>query len=759
MRTFNLRPLSLAILGISASSAFANTTTETTADPTHQLSTIVVSAAGYEQKIKDAPASITVLTEEDFKTKRITSLADALKGVEGVDISPAAGKTGTLNIRMRGMPSEYTLILIDGKRQNSVGSITPNGFTESNNNFIPPISAIERIEVIRGPMSTLYGSDAMGGVINIITKKVADTWTGSVSLNGTLLPNSSEFGNQYAAEIFTSGPLVQDLLGLQLRGRKAERQQSYITVPGTDGTEQLAQGNSPTKSDIETFGGRLTFTPHPDHTFALDFENTQQWFDNSRGQLGTYLNDNGEVLTPDATQGYGPSQEYERNKGYISHEWQTDFGRLESSISHVETETVGRYLPAGMLSTAEKQSFINRELKSEDTYFDTKFTTQYFANHNITVGGQWWDASQKDGIRRQNPELSFEQYGLFIEDTWSILPNLNLTLGGRFDDHSSFGDFFTPRAYLVWNMNDQWTAKGGYAEGYKVPRLEQLTQGLSNVASQGRSPVLGNINLQPETSENMELGIYFDNLQGFNANVTLFQNKTKDKITTTGADYALVHIRQSDVDKLISNGTYVPGVSYNGRPIGFDCTGNQAACDAQFNEWGIDWTTAANRNLTLARPYNAEEAESHGVEVAASYQVNDQWKVSGNYTWTEGELTDSSGKTIDDTDNAKHVANVLVNYQPASNASLWLRGEYRSSQVREEGNVKNTLGDYKGYTQWHLGTNYSVNDNIDIGVALYNIFDVDFVDYQYVTLEDAYYNRYLNTQEGRRVQLSTTFKF
>ncbi len=757
MSHFKLQPLTLALLAVTSTSVIANTT-ESEVKNAQQLSTIVVSAAGYEQKIKDAPASITVLDQEEFKTKRITSLADALKGIEGVDISPAAGKTGTLNIRMRGMPAEYTLILIDGKRQNSVGSITPNGFAESNNNFIPPISAIERIEVIRGPMSTLYGSDAMGGVINIITKKVSNEWTGSVTLNGTLLPNSSEFGNQYSAEVFASGPVIQDLVGVQLRGRKAERQQSYITVPAADGSEQLAQGNSPTKSDIETFGGRLTFTPHSDHTFSLDVENTQQWFDNSRGQLGTYLGSDDLPLSPANTQGYGPTQEYERTKGYISHEWQSDFGRLESSISHVETETFGRLLPGGMLSNAEKTSFHDRKLESKDLYIDTKFNTQKINNHNITVGGQWWDSSVKDGIRRGNPELSFDQYGLFIEDTWSILPNLNLTLGGRFDDHSTFGDFFTPRAYIVWNVDDQWTAKGGYSEGYKVPRLEQLTQGLSNVASQGRAPVLGSELLKPETSENYEFGLYFDNQAGFNANVTYFQNKTKDKITTVGAEYSLFHL--SSTANATDRAKYVPGVSYDGRPIAFDCTADVAACNEKFKEWGIDWNTAANRTLALARPYNADEAESHGIEFAAGYQLNDQWKFSGNYTWTKGELTDALGKKTDDTENAEHVANLLVNYQPADNASVWLRSEYRSSQTREEGDVKNTLGDFKGFTQWHLGTNYSVNDNMDIGVALYNIFDKDFVDYQYVGgSEDAYFNKYTNTQEGRRVQLSTTFKF
>ena len=167
MSKFNPHPLYAALLGaFAAPSLIANT--ETAPNQAQQLSTIVVSAAGYEQKITDAPASITVLTQEDFKNKRINSVADALVDVEGVDISPSAGKTGGLNIRIRGMDSEYTLVLIDGRRQNSTGDITPNGFGESNNSFIPPISAIERIEIIRGPASTLYGSDAIGGVVDII---------------------------------------------------------------------------------------------------------------------------------------------------------------------------------------------------------------------------------------------------------------------------------------------------------------------------------------------------------------------------------------------------------------------------------------------------------------------------------------------------------------------------------------------------------------------------------------------------------------
>ncbi len=103
--------------------------------------TMVVTASGFEQKVTDAPASITVITREDLEQKRVASIADALSDVEGVDVGGSVGKTGGLNISMRGMPSDYTLVLIDGRRQNNVGNVTPNGFGETSNSFMPPLSA------------------------------------------------------------------------------------------------------------------------------------------------------------------------------------------------------------------------------------------------------------------------------------------------------------------------------------------------------------------------------------------------------------------------------------------------------------------------------------------------------------------------------------------------------------------------------------------------------------------------------------------
>ena len=123
MRTrFFHSTLSVAILAAFAMPALADTTTQS-AEADTELEEIVVTATGHKQKIKEAPASITVVTQADLQEKSYTNLAEALSDVPGVDIRNGVGKTGGLNIQMRGMPSEYTLVLIDGRRQNTSGSI------------------------------------------------------------------------------------------------------------------------------------------------------------------------------------------------------------------------------------------------------------------------------------------------------------------------------------------------------------------------------------------------------------------------------------------------------------------------------------------------------------------------------------------------------------------------------------------------------------------------------------------------------------
>ena len=165
---------------------------------------------------------------------RAVSIAEILNNVEGVDTGAAVGKSGGQTINIRGMGSDYTLILIDGRRQNTAGSVTPNGFGETATSFLPPVSAIERVEVVRGPVSTLYGSDAMGGVVNIITRKIGDAWHGSATAHYTL-QGDDEFGDIRGGDVYLAGPLVADRVGVSIRASRSEREQSRLTYETVGG--------------------------------------------------------------------------------------------------------------------------------------------------------------------------------------------------------------------------------------------------------------------------------------------------------------------------------------------------------------------------------------------------------------------------------------------------------------------------------------------------------------------------------------------
>lgn len=166
------------------------------------LEAVVVTATGYEQAVEDAPASITVITREELESKPFRDLTDAIRDVEGVAIT---GVSNEKDIYIRGLPGAYTLILVDGRRQSTREART-NGNSGFEQSFIPPLEAIERIEVVRGPMSSLYGSDAMGGVINIITRKVPKTWGGSVGADYTL--QKSDLGDSHQEQFYLGGPKV-----------------------------------------------------------------------------------------------------------------------------------------------------------------------------------------------------------------------------------------------------------------------------------------------------------------------------------------------------------------------------------------------------------------------------------------------------------------------------------------------------------------------------------------------------------------------
>lgn len=736
--------LAIGLLGsVSALSVMAQTSQNTPADPEAEV--IVVTASGMQQRLIDAPASISVVTKAELELKPYMTLIDAVRELEGVDVGETSDKTGQRTISMRGMGSDYTLILIDGRRQNNHGDIYPNSFGGNQFNHIPPLDMIERIEVIRGPASTLYGADALGGVINIITKKVSDQWSGSLTAGRSFQPDDA-FGTDTTYDFAAQGPLIAGTLGMALRGSRYERDASlpeYETVIDPNGVEHeralgFGGGGRTVNSVNESLGATLSWIINDRHNMIFEYDVSEQVYDNTPmvNNLGTLAYPLGTVdglasIWQSAPRiGYSSDQRFTRDQWAIAHNGDWGFGNSLVSLAYIDTGNHGRTLPftvderrlhtqifraqgpyAGF-SDAERRVIMEntflprpkREMESRQYTLDAKLdipVENFFGDHHLVVGGQIIDGELEDGVYSMEASdigagvvQEHQMNAVFIEDNWTPIEPLTLTAGVRYDDHNVFGSHVSPRIYGVYTVSDQWTVKGGVSTGYKTPKTSDLFDGVTGFGGQGTSPFFGNPELKPEESVNQEIGVYWNAASaGRSFNVTYFDNNFENKISSGGRvqDCAL--------------------------------TGGVRPC-ANLGSWaGLLNLSDANQSI------NIDEVEVQGVEVAGRYRIIDNVSLRANYTWTDSEQMSGPNKGRPLTNTAEHMANVTADWLINSALSVQLTSEYRSDRFRGVNSATGDFQYYKGYHVMHLGGQYQFSPNLTLTARVNNLLDKDFTSF------------------------------
>ncbi|MFN3274549.1 MAG: TonB-dependent receptor domain-containing protein [Paracoccus sp. (in: a-proteobacteria)] len=627
------------------------------------LDEIVITASGFEQNVADAPASITVISGEDLARRNITSLSDALREVQGVSTTGIANEQ---DINIRGLPGQYTLILVDGKRQSTRQSRT-NGDAGFEQSFTPPAAAIERIEVVRGPMSSLYGSDAMGGVINIITKPVADRWTGSVTAEATL-PERREDGSTRQLSFYASGPIVADQLGLQLWGRKLDRSEARVIDGARD-------------RDLTDLSARLTWTPAPDHQISLQGGRSVI---EDLGRVGRTIPETDFRGTPQNDS----LQENTRKHGRLGYEGQ--WGATRADLS-VQRETGQRTTASG--NGAVGLSAAPRAPKVTNTVYDAKFSTplSWQGQHMVTFGGQYDRASVTD----QNPGLGdgvtyrfrTSQWALFAEDEWKPAEDVALTLGARYNDHKEFGSHVTPRLYGVWNATPDLTLKGGVSTGFRAPDVRSIVPGYFYTTERGAGVIVSNPGLQPEKSTSYELAALYAGA-GYNLGATMFRTDFRNKIESAKTDGRVE----------------VGGQGYN-RWEWF----NIGEARLQGVELTADWDATAD--VTLRASYSFVDSEQQtgsyaGLPLARtprhSASVTADWRtpVDGLEAWG------------------------AVNYhghEVAAGARVGTNGRPHATDA--SGAV--IAYEYGDYLTVDLGASYRLSENAVVNGAVYNVLDRD----------------------------------
>ena len=621
--------------------------------------TIVVTASGFAQEMRDAPASITVITKEQLQNKPAANLIDMVKDVEGVSVIGGSLKP---DISIRGLSGDYTLIMVDGRRQNSRES-RPNGSGGYEAGFTPPVEAIERIEVIRGPMSSLYGSDAMGGVINIITKAVADEWHGSMGMGG-IIQESKDYGNSANTDFYVSGPLIKDKLGLQVYGGLNYRRE-----------DKLLEG-TPRKDD-KNITAKLAFTPVEGQKFLAEVGRSTQEHTSTPGKSIDETTTRGGIVQKNN------KSEVHNNRNHWALTWKGDWDEINSEVSVYQENTIRKTNTGKWNKVSEDwvMAYEARQPEVTNTVVDGKVTA-FLPSNVLTVGGQYQYAKLKDDSVIKNKQtvtekMTAEQKALFVEDEFSVTDDLTLTGGLRMDDHEFYGKHWNPRAYAVYKLTDEITIKGGVAKAFRAPTLRELSPNFGTSTQGGAAIMYGNRDLKPETSVTEELGIAYDHESGFSASATLFNTEFKNKLTS----YQVA----GQTDPLTGLNMFI-----------YD---NVGKANIRGVEMASRIPVAEKWNLNLNYTFTDSERKS------------DDEKLNGKSL---------KGQPLEMT--PRHMANARLDWQYRPDMNFYTQANYTGKQVwAAQRNGAKQPRERSGITTLDLGMTYQVMPNALLNFAVLNI--------------------------------------
>ena len=438
------------------------------ADETIQIKEVVVTATRTEKEQKDVTQSVTVITAEDIKKSGATTAAEVIERTSGVEINDYGTRGSLNNISIRGASYQQVLVLLDGRRMNSASA---GGFDMSDLPVL--ISEIERIEIVRGPSSALYGADAVGGVVNIITKKTTAAETMVTAEGGTHGYQSAAVSNANKLDKFF-----------------------YALSAGIEESEGYRDND---KLDKKLVGAKFGYELSQDSSLELSTDYIEK-----------------KIGVPGSEQFPSPlAKEWDRNSGE-SLTYRTKFSKeLDLRLNAYENRDRIIYKDP------------NPDFPQDSKHVST--TTGAEAQTNWLVNS-WNQLSF--GVEAKEDHLTSTDAGghtaslwaAYLQDEISIGEPLIVVIGGRNDSHSVYGDKFSPRAsarYLIAGSGTIIRASAG--EAFRAPTLNDLFWSFDGFEQ-------GNPNLRPETSKEYEGGIEQPFGKGNSVKFTAFERKVTDLI-------------------------------------------------------------------------------------------------------------------------------------------------------------------------------------------------------------------------------------
>ncbi|MBU3014741.1 TonB-dependent receptor [Poseidonibacter lekithochrous] len=464
---------------------------------------------GEEKNIEDVQASIEVFDTKYIEQSNSKNVPQLLNNAIGLTVNDAGS---TSSVSMRGFSSSHTLILVDGlRRTGKYGSFDLTSVQ---------LEDIDRVEIVRGPMSALYGADGIAGVINVITKKNPR----KDYLKLTLLGGAAQNGQRETYITKLNGAEIQENIShtysIELREKNDYRldKSSIATDLKNESRQFLSYANGIKLSDNDTLNTRLEYSRQEDK--GKNYINADLYEKENRYQLSTQYNHIDENFVFDSNLAYGYS-DTDVNRGSGSET--TEYKQLEFNnyFRHYTSDEMTNILGAG------------------------------YKNDDIKVS-------------MYTKEASRDNFNLLFQNEYYLTDSLITNFGLRYDDFSDFGDTINPKVSLMYKISN-FNFRTSYGEAFKAPSFTNMYSHFTRSAGPVIYDISGNENLKPEESKTYEFSINY-NKDNFDFEIIHHRSKLDNLVNSYTVSYdpttRTSYTSYENIDKSSINGTEV-STKYN----------------------------------------------------------------------------------------------------------------------------------------------------------------------------------------------------
>ena len=458
------------------------------------LNELVVTGSRYERQLKDVPVITRVISHEEIETVNpvdfTTLLEYTLPGIQFYYNTMSQ----VPEITYQGMDAKAVLFLLDGERISGESGDSNIDYSRFN------INDIERIEVVRGAASTLYDSRAIGGVINIITKKSVRPFTASMHTR-----YAGKKGQSYSASAGVNLHRFSSLTSFGWRKRD-----SYL-VKDEQGKQKeiINPDGSVTKSKTDPVAFNIYGYSIMDVSQKLSYNFSDRFTGSARISYYTNKRDK-----------YDNARYYQRYRDLILSgklKWQfADNQNLD--LSYIRDN----YIKDNVYVDDDERVYGNVNSTIRLYY------TGMFGKHTLSGGVDLLREDMKHHFMKDTATVHMNQYSFCLQDDWQLTDKMNVVVGVRGDKGGSYRLHFTPKVSVLYRPLKTITLRAGYSQGYRIPNLKELYQEF-NMGGMGIM-MYGNKDLKPEEGTQISASVEYD-YKGLNLSVSTYHNRYKNKIS------------------------------------------------------------------------------------------------------------------------------------------------------------------------------------------------------------------------------------